>query len=364
MKTFLTAVLMFLSGVSFAASAGQIFPASPSSYSGLWVNESGLTYNQTYLLDMAQYQGSHLSFEVLASSQSYATTKIQDGAQSVGNIAISSYTMIRTSSMTVTIGGVVFKANLDFQAVTSNAQTATNLATAIAANTTLGLSAIGSASIVYTTSTLNGAVYNWTLASSSNTVGGALITSGAALTGGFTPDFTLGGTSFSTSPATGYPLGLPLLYAKNQTPAIGGLTGGTTYFYTPINATSWQLALYSTSAVAGTPASDFVVVASTNTGLTQNNYTLAPLGFAGSPAYIFQASNDGNFWTAASTAGASVAIPVPTGAGVTPLAPYDNNYDFQWATFRYYRLKVTAPTGSGLFMQVTPYIKQDGIGPY
>ena len=379
MKTVLTAVLMFLSGVASAANnfstggtAGNITNASPSSFSGYLANEAGLSHNQTYLLDMSQFQGSRLSFEVLAASTSWSSLVLQDGEQSTGQITVSNYAFIGTSSGAVTINGVTVQANRDYQAKTSNAAT-TNLLTQALAALNQGISyssaSLGSNGIIYATSTLNGAAYNYTWSSTSNTANGALYLNGqSALTGGVTPDFTLGSQFFSSTTANGWTAGTRILYNAAQTPAIGGLTGGTTYYAAPTGSPYiFRLALYSTSASAGNPSSDFVTITSTSTGLTQNNYNLTPTIFAGSPAYVWQASNDGTFFTTApstATSVNSVTIPVPTGAGVTTLAPYDLLFDFGYANFRYYRLNVTAPTQGGLFLQATPYIKQDGIGPF
>lgn len=276
--------------------------------------------------------------------------------------ASSAYMLGGQDNAVVTINGVKLTQGVSFNAVTSNAQTATNLAAAIA-GAGLGLSSVGSAAFAYSTSTLNGAQYNYTTVSSTPT---ALLASGAAMTGGFTSDFALNGQSFSSTTANGFTLALPVLYAKNQTPAIGGLTGGTTYYVTPTSAFAFKLALYSTSSVAGIPSRDFVTITATNTQTAQDNYTLAPLAIAGTPGFAWQSSNDNVNWSqiygVSYPTGVIAASSVTISAYASP--PANAPFDFGFYNYRYIRLSVTAPTAGALFIQAPVNIKQDGIGRF
>lgn len=242
----------------------------------------------------------------------------------------------------VRINGVTLVQGQNWNAVTSNAQTATNLAAAINAAGTLNtkLSAGAASAKVTSTSTFAGSLYNYSQVSSTPT---ALSVNNANMTGGVTPAFTLASSLFSV-PSHGLTLALPVLYSG--TPAIGGLATGTTYYAVPVDANSFKLAKFSTSAVAGI---DLVVITSTNTQLTQDTYTLAPLGISGIPSFKWQVSNDNSNWN--DLAVSSVTMGSTGTAYATP--PTSTFWSFGYIGARYLRLNAVAPTTGGIKLTVT-----------
>ena len=337
-----------------ATAQAQIVPAGPNSYNGNLVNIPGLAYSNTYTIDMAPYSGSKVSAQVNFSTEIFSSPTFLDGAQSTGSITISSYSALL--GQVLNIGGTLFTGGVSFTTVTSNNVTATSLASAINSSS-LGLTASASANIVYATSTINGAAYNYAM---TTTTQAAMGVSGAKFVNGVTPGYTLGSGLFSGT-ATSFTLGVPVLWAIGANPAIGGLTTGTTYYAVPVGSNAFQLAKYSTSAVAGVPASDFITVTSSSTQLltSEHTYTVAPAVWNGGAAtFVWQSSDDNtNFWTAASTG--TVTVYSTTTATTLPI-------DFSSYNYRYLRLKYVSPAlGFGGVNIVAPVnVKQDGIGPF
>jgi hypothetical protein len=138
--------------------------------------------------------------------------------------------------------------------------------------------------------------------------------------------------------------GVAVLYPTTNSPSIGGLTGGTTYYWLPGGGSSFYLAKYSTSAVAGSPSSDFVTVTSTNSGTTAHTYAFAPLTISGIPRFKWQVSDDNSNWDDLGVSSVTVSSysipPAVTSWGFGPLG------------YRYIRLNVTAPTTGGLYLKV------------
>lgn len=432
-----------------SASAGNIRPAGPDAYSGNLVNEAGLSYSSTYLLDMAQYNAREVSVQVVFSTITPASVAFTDGRQSVGSMTVISYADLKSASavdhvtlsnqnlsgatLTVgnsvllfgrdwlrgstthatavnlaaaitladsriatiasgsivyatatagsyanslavvsnnsnmvvntatflggadnavlTIGGIALTQGTNWTAATSNAATANSIAVAINAATSLSIfasSATGSA-IVYTTSTLNGAAYNYAYTSSSPT---ALSVSGSAMQLGATPGDVLNGKTITATAATGLTPGQAILYQVGSTPALGGLTTGTTYYAAPVGTNAFKLALYSTSAVAGIPAGDFVTITSTNSGTTAHTYTLLPSPWGAlTGTYIWQVSNDAATWSTAPSTGTVTISATVVGS------PLSTNWGV--LGYRYLRLNYTAPALGTLALQVPVYLKKD-----
>lgn len=237
----------------------------------------------------------------------------------------------------IRINGVALQQAINWTAGSSNAQAATSLAAAINAsslNTALHASASGS--VVTATSTLNGSKYNYLLQTSTPT---ALASSGSNMAGGTTPNFTLNSPVFTGINGSGLTTALALLYTGS--PAIGGLSSGTTYYSVPVSGDSFMLAKYSTSAVAGNV--DLVIVTSTNTQLSADTYTLAPLKVTGNASFKWQVSNDNSTWT-------DIAVSSVT---VTPTSSANSTiWSFGFIGTQYLRINVIAPTTGALALKI------------
>lgn len=234
------------------------------------------------------------------------------------------------------VNGVQMRQGLNWTAGTSNSATASSIASAINAQSSLSLiHASASGSVVTATSTINGATYNYRLQTSAPA---SLSASGPSMVNGVDPGMKLGSTVFTSVSNNGLTLALPILYSGS--PAIGGLATGTTYYSIPTIGNSFLLSKYSTSAVAGI---DLVTVTSTNTQITANSYTLAPLGFTGNASFKWQVSNDNATWS-------DLAVSSIT---VTPTTAANNTlWSFGYIGTQYVRLAVVAPTTGGLALKV------------
>lgn len=243
----------------------------------------------------------------------------------------------------VAINGVRLQQGSQWTALTSNAATASSLASAINAASLLNnvLSASASGALVTSTSTLNGAKYNYRLQTSTPT---ALAASGGNMISGNDPAFALGGTLFTTAGGATLTTALPILYSQGSL-AIGGLTNQTTYYAVPSNGNSFMLAKYSTSAVAGN--ADLVVVTSTNTQTisSEHTYTLAALPISGTPGLSWSASNDGINYAPLQVSSVTISSYSPGGASTF--------WSFGYIGTQFLRLSVAAPTTGGLALKVT-----------
>lgn len=243
------------------------------------------------------------------------------------------------SNATVKIHGVALLQGLDWTAATSNAATASSLASAINGSSFLNtaVSAGASGGVVTTTSTFADSLYNYSQVTSTPTA-----LSATNMSGGTAPAFRLRSPVF-TIPSHGFSLALPVLYSGS--PAIGGLSSGSTYYAVPLTANTFDLAKYSTSAVAGV---DLVVITSTNTQLAADTYTLAPLGIAGIPSFKWQVSNDNSTWSDLAVSSVTMG---PTGTPYS-IPPAITFWSFGYIGTRYIRLNVTAPTAGGIGLKI------------
>lgn len=252
------------------------------------------------------------------------------------------------SSGSVTINSVTFTAGVDFSTGTT-AQTATSLALAINRALLDGTTAQAISNVVTTTSTANGVASNYILASSTQAAltlsAPFVIVSSAStgiMTGGRDASYTINTTSITIA-NHGFSKALPVLYSG--TPAIGGLSTGTTYYAVPYSAN--VIGLSSTSAVAQT--GNAITLTSSSTQTTAHTYTLAPLVFsAGSAGGFWQVSNDGTTWSTFSTTAGNIAVSSQTytAASVTTIQ------DFGIVDYGYLRYNVTAPTTGGQALKV------------
>ncbi len=251
----------------------------------------------------------------------------------------------------VTVNGRTYTAGADFVTGTT-AATATSLAAAINATAaTYGVSAAAQASVVRTTSTAVGVAANYITASSSQA---ALVLSapftaagGAAtglMTGGLDSAITINSANIALATHS-FTTGLQVLYSG--TPAIGGLTTGTTYFVVAVNPNVIRLS--STSAVAQT--GNGIVITSSQTPTTSNTYTLAPLAFSiGSAAAKWQVSNDGANWADYTTTAVGISVPTLT---LTPVFPSSTTVqDFGLVDYGWMRYNITGPTSGGINLKV------------
>lgn len=238
----------------------------------------------------------------------------------------------------IRINGTPFTQHVAWTAGTSNAATAASIASAINSSSQLGhiLHAQASGAVVTATSTLNGAVFNYLLQTSTPA---ALSASGANMTGGTNAGFTLGSTIFTATNGSGLSLALPVLFTG--TPAFGGLSAGTTYYAVPLSGNSFQLSSSASGALTGT---GLAVVTSTNTQLAADTYTLSALPITGTPGFFWQVSNDNANWINLQVSSITVT------SYSSP--PASTVWSFGYIGTRYLRLNVTAPTTGALSLNV------------
>jgi hypothetical protein len=239
---------------------------------------------------------------------------------------------------TLWIGNTQFKfgGNVTIGAAASN--TATALATAITASSvTTGVVANAVSAVVYATSTAVGtntnyATYSSTQAAltlspytSSSSVTGAAT---GAMYGGSNSAYTINTTVIASTATFYWPTGktpmvaLPLLYVQG-TNAITGLTTATTYFMIPVTQSSFGLSTTSTGAVAGyaklpsvstmtagVADGTFIMLTSSRSLTTADNYTLSVSSYAEVMTFGWQVSNDCvNYGTYASTGTVTMTPP-------------------------------------------------------
>jgi hypothetical protein len=353
-------------GLKAAQATNQITVTSTSSLFGAYITMNGTKYkcgsdwNQkaTTALTAASIAAAINGVQGISASATgsvvYATSTLAGSAYNAYTLSSSNVNITVASAhftggadnAVLTIGSKALTQGTDWSAASSNAQTATNIASAIAA-AGLGLTASASGAVIYATSTINGLAYNYLMTSSTPT---ALTVSTSPMTGGTNPAFSVKG-SLIALPANGFTLGLPVLYAANSA-SIGGLTDQTTYYVTSVGTNQIALSTTLARAVAGIP----LTFTSTTSQTSAHAPTLTALPIAGSPSITWQASNDGsNFATTLSTG--------PIAMSTTSSAS-DLLIDFGSFNFRYLRSSIVAPTAGAMLLQIPVNIKQDGIGRF
>lgn len=260
-----------------------------------------------------------------------------------------------TDNACLTINGTPLCQGVKWTAATSNGITARNISAAI--NTAFSGVLVSTdnllGSVVASTSVLNGTAYNYSLVSSTPTAMSVI-----GFTGGTNPGDTLGSSQITAKAATGFVVALPVLYSG--TPAIGGLTTGTTYYAVPVSATQFSLAKYSTSAATGY-VSDYAVVTSTSSQQVADTYTLTPSPWVNNSTFTWQSSNDNTNWFTASYTGNVSTGPVVITSATSAT---DLPVDFGVFNYRYLRLNLAAPSAGAVNLVVPVNIKQDGIGRF
>ena len=258
----------------------------------------------------------------------------------------------------LTVNGVPLCQGTAWLAGASTTTAVLALGNAIAGAVSVSTKASGGNGAIYSTSTFNGSAYNYSLVSSTPT---AMSVFAANMVGGVTPGDKLGSGILSSSAASGFTLGLPVLFPVSANPAIGGLSQGTTYYVYPLSANSYELVKYSSSAVAGSPASDFVTVTSTNSQIGAHTYTISVVPWLNAGTFVWQSSNDNSNWFTSQYTG-NVSTGTVTIYSTT--TAQDMGIDFGVFNYRYLRFNYTAPTDGGLKISVPVTIKQDGIGRF
>jgi hypothetical protein len=177
-----------------SASAGALRPAGPGNYSGNLVSEAGLTYSNTYLLDMAQYNAREVSIQTVFSTVTFSSPSVSDGRKSSGTVTVTDYTALSSAAATIqvtvttnsfatlptlTFWNCALKMGRDFSKGATRNATATNLAAAIALCNT-NLSAAASGNVIYTTATYGSYAnsYAFTSDNSSVTVSASVMSGG------------------------------------------------------------------------------------------------------------------------------------------------------------------------------------------
>lgn len=260
----------------------------------------------------------------------------------VATLTISSPTFLGGRDVTVvSVNGYPFKAGVNFAVGATSGDTATNLATAI--NTKAILTAqIVAAKIetakITVTSRRVGTVSNFILTTSNSS---GISKSAATMTGGTNGSWTLNSKNI-TAASHGLTLAYPVLYRLGSgSPAIGGLTGETTYYAIPVDANTINLASTANNAIAGTG----ITLTSTSTLAAAKTYSLLPLAFTAAPATggKWQVSANNSDWTDVSAT--TVSWISGGGAGST-------SWNLGQISYRYLGFNVVGPTTGGLALRV------------
>jgi hypothetical protein len=263
---------------------------------------------------------------------------------STTNLTVSSSSFLGgQDTATFTINGKVFTAGVSYSTGTTTTD-ATNLATAITnSSTTIGVVASGAGALLVATSTVNGASTNYAMSTNQT---GLLTLSGAKMTGGTTSATTVS-TSTINIPSHGFTRGLEVVYSTGSGVTMNPLVNGTTYFVIVVDANDVQLALASTSAVAGTS----IVITSSSSQTTAHNLTLTPEPFVqGTASGKFQVSNDGINWNDFLTTAQNVTVSSNTFVAVNPSSSAVQDWgpiDYGWLQYT-----TIAPTQGGVKLKV------------
>lgn len=181
MKKLIAALGIFLALTPLAMA--DIAPSGPSSYNGTLLNEVGLAHSTAPVIDMAKFDGSRVSAQVVYSSTNFTAETFGDGQQSTGSFTVLNYLRLSTAPATINVtilstsglngatltvnGNPLLNGQQWFQGATT-ALTAQSLAAAIAAIPSLSASASGS--VVYATATVGSFANSYAFTSSNSSV--------------------------------------------------------------------------------------------------------------------------------------------------------------------------------------------------
>ncbi len=247
------------------------------------------------------------------------------------------------NASTIWVNGYSFTAGTNYTVGASAALTATAIAAAINAKSTLKdqIDADTATSSVTLVSVKAGSLWNSTLATSNSS---AISVLHPTMVGGATPSWTLSSRNISIA-SHAFTLALPVLYSTGTgAAAISGLTNQTTYYVIPVDANTVKLATSAAQALL----LNGVVLASTSTLTAAKTYTLAPLAFtaAATTGGKWQVSNDASSWSDVSAS--SVSWVGGGGAGTT-------NWSLGLIPYKYLSFNVVGPATGGLNLNVTAF---------
>lgn len=263
------------------------------------------------------------SFTLTSSSPSFLT------------VATPTFTGGRDNA-SIFINGVGLFAQHEWAVASTSSGTATNIAAAINAKTSLNtlVAASAGASTVFSSATAVGITGNYTLTSSTPT---ALVVSG--MTGGAPSGATLN-SSVITATNT-YGTAIPVTLTIGSGGVLHPLVNSTAYFATGLSPTTFALSTTSTAAVAG----NYITITSSSTQTTPHTFSLAASSYSGTAGLAWFVSNDGvNFLAAPGISSTTITSPSGTASAI---------WDFGSVGYRYLQLQAAAPSGGGLNLVVT-----------
>lgn len=335
-----------------AAASAQ---AGTVKYNKALVNESGLSVSKNYPLSVQSFGIDQVAVQVVWSTPTLSPATFTGGSVSTFTITVTSSPAQGVPGEMVCIANVCLADGQQWNHDLLGFSSMTALAIFNAANLNTYLTSIASftynqsQSVVYATATsagFNYATYSSSQAAltitpfiSSNPSQGWAT---GAMFGGSTPSWTINTgiiTSTMTAPWYGTNgqtpmVGLPLLYSGS--PAIGGLTTATTYFYIPVSPSAFGLSTTSTGAVVGfnalptisSTSGTFIFLTSSQTVIgAPNKYTLTPSTYSATTTLTWQASNDGMNWT--NVASTQTMTLTPNGGVASSIFDF-GNYNWAW----------------------------------
>lgn len=293
-------------------------------------------------------------------------------------ISTSAATMLGgQDNATLCINSICIHANSDFYPVTSNAQTATNIAAAFNASAASPtITAVGANAVVSATSDIVGVIGNsFTLTSSTSAATVSVLVSSNALSGsqlgifsgGINSAYSLNGQTIKI-PNHGLTTGLAVFYSTTtgnwplSYTVSGGstktLTWGTSYYVMVVDANDIQLALTSTGSISGqvalssggvTPLALTFVSTATANPQDVFNLGVSSTNTTANCKLQWVVSNDNVNWLPYSTTSFGQTVPGPIGfsSGYVSTGTV-NNYDFGRMNYGWLGLMVTAPTTGAL----------------
>lgn len=348
MKTIIIAVLMGISNCGYALENANIYgtgDVNESAFSGYLVNETGLAYNKAFTYDLGEKGIAKASAIITYTSATLTAGSFTDGRTSSGTITVISTTSLK--GVRVSVNGVYFSFGLSTTptdkilsvGATVDAS-AHNLITAITSNVaTTKVTATHTLGVCDLVSSLaDGVAYPITTSNAAVVSKGGDMGLGVAAT-------VFDASSEITVAAHGWHIGTPLLLTGATLPA--GLTAGTTYYAYKVDANTIKLSSTSAKAVLA----DTINIGVVAIGATAHTMVLTPLAIAGSPAFYWQASNDGTTFIALPSSGAVTMAYVAGGTTIMK--------DFSDVNYRYLSLNVTGPTAGGVLLKSAMYFKRN-----